>query len=167
MRRSCLLLSWGALIACAGLGAGSGEANLSQSPSAKSSSHRSWRLIPARYFVDSANDPRGVHTVGAHMDRDVTLAGHYSQSVVGCGTGCISFWIVDRRTGAILGLPPGSREAEFVYEVRGRRDSDIIQVIFGSSPTHEETAHCRARSFRLRGTRFTAMGDFSRARCPR
>jgi hypothetical protein len=164
MKRFCLLLSWCALIACAAQGVGSAEAHLSLA--SKATSQRP-RLVPARYFVDPTNDARGVRIVRAHTDPGVTLAGHYSQSVVACGIGCISFWIVDRRTGAILDLPPGPRDAEYVYEVRGSRDSDIIQVIFGSSPTHEDTAHCTARSFRLRGTRFAALSGFSRAPCPR
>jgi hypothetical protein len=165
MKRSCLLLSC-ALVVCTGLAAGSAEADTAPSPASKSASHQP-RLVPARYFVNAANRRNSVQTVRAHTDRGVTLAGHYSQSIVGCGTGCISFWIVDRRTGATMDLPPGSRDAEFVYDVRGRRDSDIIQVIFGSSPTHDElSSHCAARSYRLRGTRFTALGGFSRAPCP-
>src|SRR5581483_2996779 len=47
MRRSYLLLSWCALVACAGLEAGSAEARLGQSPATRSVSHRSSRLVPA------------------------------------------------------------------------------------------------------------------------
>jgi hypothetical protein len=165
MKRSYLLLSWCALVACAGQEAGSANANPVQSRASKSTPHRS-RLVPARYFADPANRQAGVQAVREHTEREVTLAGHYSQSIVSCGIGCLSFWIVDRRTGAIMDLPPGPADAEFVYEVRGRRESDIIHVIFGSSPTHDAPAHCWARSYRLRGTRFTALGGFSRARCP-
>src|SRR4051812_24908111 len=165
MRRSCWFLSCYALLTCTGLAAGSAETNPNRSPASKSTSHRSG-LVPARFFVDPANSPLGVQVVREHTERRVTLAGHYSQSIVGCGTGCVSFWIVDRRTGAIIDLPPGARDAEFVYDVRGRRDSDIIRVIFGTNPANDPTGVCRARSFRLRNTRFIAVGEFSPARCP-
>jgi len=166
MKRSCLLLSWCVLAAYAGQGLGLANADPNQSPASKHTSHRS-RLVPARYFVDPSDNQAGVQAVRVHTEPRVTLAGHYSQAIIACGTGCISFWIVDRRTGAIIDLPPGSRDAEYVYEVRGHRDNDIIQVIFGSSPVHDQmSAHCVARSYRLRGTRFTALGGFSRAPCP-
>jgi len=165
MRRSCLLLSWCALVACAGIAAGSAETKPDQTPAPKIRSHRS-RLVPARYFADPANRQAGVRAVREHTERRATIAGRYSQSIISCGIGCESFWIVDRRTGAIMDLPPGSRDAEFVYEVRGRADSNVIQVVYGSSPTHESTAVCRARSFRLTGTRFAALSGFSPARCP-
>jgi hypothetical protein len=166
MRRSYLLLSWCALVACASLGAGSGEAHLRQSPATKSASHsRSSRLAPPRYFADAANRHVGVHTVGAHMDRGITLAGHYSQSIVGCGTECWSNWVVDRRTGAIIDVPYSGNEAELIEDVQGRRDSDVVQVIY--APRGEATGPCRARNFRLRGTRFTELGGYFPVRCPR
>src|SRR3954466_11676413 len=75
------------------------------------------RLVSARFFADPANRNLDVRAVREHMERRATLAGHYSQSVVGCGAGCVSFWIVDRRAGAIIDLPLGARDAEFVYDV--------------------------------------------------
>jgi len=98
------------------------------------------------------------------MDRSVTLAGHYSRSVVPCGTECWSATVVDRRTGAIIDVPESNNQTELIVDVRGRRDSDVVEVIYGR--TVERTATCRARSFRLRGTRFTAIGRYSSARCP-
>jgi hypothetical protein len=162
MRRPYLLLSWCALVAYASTSY-SNEHN--PSPTSHSGTDRS-RLVPARFFADPANRNLDVRAVREHTERSVTIAGHYSQSIVGCGTGCVSFWIVDRRTGAIIDLPSGARDAEFVYDVRGRRDSDIIRVIFGTNPANDPTGVCRARSFRLRGTRFIAAGGISPARCP-
>ena len=98
------------------------------------------------------------------MDRSVTLAGHYSQSVVGCGTECWRSWVVDRRTGAIIDVPYSDNEAELIDDVRGRRDSDVVEVIYG--PSGGTASECRARSFRLRGTRFRALGGYSPVRCP-
>ena len=165
MKRPCLFLSWCILVGCAGLAAGSAEAKPEWSPVSKATAHRS-RLVPARYFVDPANRQSGVQAVRQHTEPGVTLAGHYSRSIIACGTGCVSYWIVDRRTGAIMDLPRGARDAEYVYDVRGRRDSEVVRVIYGSNPTYDTDALCKARSFRLRGTRFTPIGGFSRARCP-
>lgn len=165
MKRTRLLLPWCAWVVCAGLAAGSAEGAPHQTPVSKATSHRS-RLVPARFFADPANRQFDIQGVRENMERSVTLAGHYSQSVVSCGIGCISFWIVDRRTGAVLDLPRGARDAQYVEDVRGRRESDIIRVIFGSSPTHDRPARCRSRSYRLRDTRFTAIGGFSPVPCP-
>ena len=162
MRRPYLLLSWCALVAYASTSY-SNEHN--PSPASHSGADRS-RLAPARFFVDPANRHLDVRAVREHTERRVTLAGHYSRSIVSCGTGCMSLWIVDRRTGAIIDLPAGTRDADFPYNVRGRMDSDIVQVIFGTNPVYDPTGVCRARSFRLRGTRFIAVGGFSPARCP-
>ena len=163
MKRACLLLSWCALVASTGVVAGSAEATPNRASTSRTTSQRP-RLVPARYFVDSANRHVGVHTVGAHMDRGVTLAGHYSQSVVGCGTECWSNWVVDRRTGAIIDVPYSGNEAELIEDVQGRRDSDVVEVIY--APRGQATGPCRARNFRLRGTGFTALGGYFPVPCP-
>jgi hypothetical protein len=98
------------------------------------------------------------------MDPAITLAGHYSQAIVGCGTECWRSWVVDRRTGAIIDVPLSDGEAELIADVRGRRDSDVVEVIY--VPRDEATGGCRARNFRLRGTRFTALGGYFPAHCP-
>lgn len=165
MKRTCLLPAWCALVVCVAFAVGPAGAKPDLALASKVTSHRS-RLVPARYFAHPADRGAGVQAVRENMEPGVTLAGHYSQSVIACGTGCISYWIVDRRTGAIMDLPPGARDAEYVYDVQGRRNSEVVRVIYGSSPTHDLDAVCKARSFRLRGTRFTPIGGFSRARCP-
>src|SRR6185437_10706561 len=103
MKRSHVLLSWCVLVACAGPAYAS-EHNPSAIPHPRAGRSR---LVPARYFADRANRQAGVLAVREHTEGGVTLAGHYSRSIIACGTGCISYWIVDRRTGAIMELPPG------------------------------------------------------------
>ena len=163
MIRSCLHLTWCTLVACVGLGVGSAEAKPNQSPASKSP-HRS-RLVPARYFVDPRIPRRSVEAIREVMEPRVTIAGHYSQAIVNCGTGCTVFWIVDRRTGAIVEVPPSSIDTEAVDDVHGRRDSDRVVVIYGPNPALGLTGPCRARSFRLHGTRFTAISGYSPAHC--
>jgi hypothetical protein len=164
MRRSGLLLSWCVLVACAGQEASSAEAYPGHSPSLKATSHQP-RLVPARYFVDPTNRRRSVQAIREVMEPRVTLAGHYSQAIVNCGTGCTIFWIVDRRTGAIIEVPLSSIRTEAVGDVRGRIDSDRVEVVYGPNPALGLTGPCRARSFRLRGIRFTPISRFSPAPC--
>ena len=163
MRWPCLLLCWCAVVPCEGHEAGSAKTSPNQSLASGSAAQRP-RLAPPRYFVDGTHDPFAAQAVRAHMDRSVTLAGHYSRSVVPCGTECWSTMVVDRRTGAIIDVPDSNNEAELVVDVRGRRNSDVVEVIYGRAV--ERIATCRARSFRLRGTRFTPIGGYSSARCP-
>src|SRR4051812_18248452 len=118
MKRSCLILLWCALVACAGQEAGSANANPTPPSASKFASHQS-RLVPARYFVNPANRRNSVRVVRLHTDRGVTLAGHYSQSVVGCGTECWANWVIDRWTGAIIDVPYSDNEAELIDDVRG------------------------------------------------
>jgi len=162
VRRTCLLLSWCAMVACAG----STHANVHNL--AHASHPRAGRsgLVPARFFADPEQRHHSVAAVREVTEPQATIAGHYSQAIVNCGTGCTVSWIVDRHTGAIIKVPLSSIGTEVVDDVRGRLDSDHVEVIYGPNPAHGLTGPCRARSFRLRGTRFTAISGFSPARCP-
>jgi len=160
------LLWWCILVACADRNAGGAEATEpGRSPASKSASHRHG-LVPARFFADPANRRFDVRAVRRRTEPAATVAGHYSQAIVNCGIGCTVFWMVDRRTGAIIAVPPGSSDTEAVYDVRGRRDSDRVEVLYGPNPALGLAGECRARAFRLRGTQFTALGGFSPAPCP-
>jgi hypothetical protein len=164
MRPPCLLLAWCALVANIGISAGSAEAKHHQMLASKSVSHRS-RLVPARYFADPAQRRHSVAAVREVTEPQATIAGHYSLATVNCGTGCTVSWIVDRRTGAIIRVPLSSI-AMAVVDVRGRRDSDRVDVIYGPTPSLGRAGPCRARGFRLHGSRFTPIGRYSPARCP-
>jgi hypothetical protein len=164
MGRSFLVLTCCTLVAGSGLEAGSADAVRNQSAASKST-HRSG-LVPARYFVDPRYPHRSVEAVREVTEPRITIAWHYSQAIVNCGTGCTVSWIVDRRTGAIIKVPLSSIDTEVVEDVRGRRDSERVEVIYGPDPNLDSTGPCRARSFRLHGTRFTPIGGFSPARCP-
>src|SRR5205809_817161 len=74
MRRSCLLLSWCVLVACAGPKSGSADAHFSDSSSLKAVSDRT-RLVPARYFVDPSNRRHSVAAVREVTEPRVTIAG--------------------------------------------------------------------------------------------
>ena len=163
MRYASLPWLWCAILAYAGQLSGSAAANPNWSQASNPTPHRSG-LAPPRYFVDPVNRHVGVGVVRAHMEPNITIAGHYSQSVIGCGTACWSSWLVDRRTGAIIALPSSDSDTELIDNVRGSVNSDVVEVIYGA--TAGATDRCRARSFRLIGTRFTPLGGYSPIRCP-
>lgn len=43
----------------------------------------------------------------AHQDGEIGFAGNYMVSIWGCGAGCISGAMIDKRTGIVYGLPIG------------------------------------------------------------
>ena len=43
----------------------------------------------------------------AHDDGEIAFAGSYMVSIWGCGTGCISGAMIDKKTGKVYGLPIG------------------------------------------------------------
>ena len=124
---------------------------------------RAPRLVPATYFVDAANSGRDIEVIRRNTDPEADMAGRYSKAIVSCGTGCTSFWIIDRRTGAILEVPESSNAGDSVDDIRGRKDSDVVRVIYSSSDNSGAT--CRAQDFRLTGTVFVKLGELAPLAC--
>jgi hypothetical protein len=120
--------------------------------------------MPALFFVDAANKNIDVAVVRENTEPKVTIDGHYSQAIVPCGTNCTAFWIVDGNTGAIIGIPESPAQNDVVYDVQGRRDSNVVKVTYGAGDG--STDACRAQSFRLIGTKLKAMGEPFSAPCP-
>lgn len=124
---------------------------------------RSPRLVPATYFVDAANNGRDIEVIRRNTDPEADIAGRYSKAMVSCGTGCTAFWIIDRRTGAILQVPESSNAGDSVDDIQGRKDSDLVRVIYSSSDNSGAT--CRAQDFRLTGTVFVKLGELAPLAC--
>ena len=174
MKRFYLLMSSCLLAACTGqaaqddsdpadqaAGATASNALNQASPSEEASDSR--ELVPASFFVDPANNYVDIPSIRENTDATATINGHYSQSVVSCGTACVSFWIIDRNTGAIIDVPGGSDDTEMIDWVQGRLDSDVITVIYGSRI--DSSAPCRSQDFRLSGNAFSMVGESSPSPC--
>lgn len=119
------------------------------------------KLLQATYFVNPAYSDRPVDFVRENMEPTVNIGDHYSLAVVGCGTPCVSFWIVDRNDGAILDMPAGLMKYhavynDAVYDVKGRKGSDIVEIAYGNWDLESET--CTIRKFRLSGHNFVEIG---------
>lgn len=125
---------------------------------------RAHRLVPATYFVNPANSGKDIDVIRRNTDPEADIAGRYSKAMVSCGTGCTAFWIIDRRTGAILQVPESSNAGDSVDDIQGRKDSDLVRVIYSSSDNSGAT--CRAQDFRLTGTVFVKMGELAPLACP-
>jgi hypothetical protein len=179
VRRSFLLLSSCLLMACVGGNAQGNNIPADQDAataarneldrlSSSEQTSGSGELIPARFYVDPANRaPLAV--VREHTEPRVTINGHYSLSMVSCGIACMSYWIVDRNTGAVIDVPARSdstetEEIEIVRDIHGRLDSDVIRITYGSMDSL--TDNCRYQDFRLSGHTLLPTGRSSPIACP-
>jgi hypothetical protein len=122
------------------------------------------RLVPAKYFVNPANNGRDIEVIRRNTDPVADIAGGYSRAVVSCGTGCTAFWIIDRRTGAIIDAPESSNAADTVLDIQGRTDSNVVRILYDSPDG--SGAICRARDFRLSETTLVPLGELSPVACP-
>lgn len=120
-------------------------------------------LKSATYFADPTNRERDIDIIRENTDAEVTINGHYSQAAVPCGTGCISYWIIDRRTGAIMDLPSGLTDTDVIYDVKGQIGSDIVEVTYG--PVGLSSDACSVQKFKLTGTTFKGIGEVAPATC--
>ena len=143
--------------------AGSG-ARVSSPDRAPDSAARATRLAAAKYFVNPANKGNDIEVIRRNTDPEAHIAGRYSTAIVSCGTGCTAFWIVDRRTGAIIDVPESLDEADTVLDIQGRADSDVVRVFYDRPEGSE--AGCRARDFRLSESSLVRLGELSPVPCP-
>lgn len=126
-------------------------------------SPRQQRLREASFFIDR-EDPNLLPAIRKGTDRAITFNGHFSLAYVSCGIACGSYWIVDRRTGGVALVPELWAANEMTWDVKAKRTSDIITVIYG--PRDSVDAKCVAQRFRWIGKRFAAIGKRTPATCP-
>jgi hypothetical protein len=147
---------FGAVIALAVVG--SAHSQQAKSPDATA-------LQRPSYFVDGRKkDSFLLSMIQKGMAKNVDFNGHYSSSVVSCGTECVSFWFVDRRTGAVVAAPESPLKNEFIQDVTSKPDSDVVVVTYG--PMDPEAAKCVAQPYRWNGIAFVIAGKRSTAKCP-
>lgn len=133
-------------------------------PAKQSPAEPNPELKPATFFVNPASHDLDVAIVRENTDALVTIDGHYSQAMVPCGPGCLSYWVVDRQTGGIIDLPNGSTDSDVPYDVKGKRGSNIVEVTYG--PVGLSGDACTIQKFELNGTKFENIGVVEPAPCP-
>lgn len=85
----------------------------------------------------------------------VNFAGVYTLLRFGCGTGCTSALVIDRRDGAVLDFPLGG-EDYVALEITVRPDSELVRSAWeGPYPAQE----CFLESWLWRDGRLTSLGD--------
>jgi len=99
-----------------------------------------------------------------NTSRKIDFNHRFSLSYVDCGTGCGSFWFVDRRTGGVIEAPTSARDDEDTWDVRARQDSDTITVIYG--PRDPVGAKCSSQHFRWSVRKFVPIDRRSATKCP-
>lgn len=141
-----------------------GLAKANESPTPRASDHKE-----AQFFVvDNSRDPEALRYVRQNTGKEI-IAGHYSSASVPCGTGCVSEYLVDRKTGGVIALPATDDMddgAEMFWTVEGA-DDDSITITYGPSTGIEGDRPCRQATYRVRGTEITQITELRPlASCP-
>lgn len=141
-----------------------GLAKTKDSPAPRVSKHKE-----AEFFVfDNSRDPEALRLVRKNTGKEI-MAGHYSPASVPCGTGCVSYSLVDRRTGGVISLPTTEdleNGAEMFWDVEAAGDESIA-ITYGPSTGIEGDRPCRQATYRVRGTEITQITELTPlASCP-
>jgi hypothetical protein len=135
-------------------------AAISASPAGASS-----KLKRPSFFMERGNPPSLLEFINERTEDRIAFNRHFSLTFVPCGTGCGSFWFVDRRTGGVIEAPTSPFDAESAWDVRARPTSDVITVTYGPR-TSIRAERCFARRFRWTGKTFVPLDLRKLARCP-
>jgi hypothetical protein len=123
-------------------------------------------LAGPRRFVGESHHPELLESIRAGMTAEIDFAGHYSTAVISCGTACVTYFFVDRNSGDVIAYDDDAEtSARMIWDIRTRRDSDILTVLYGDRD--DTGAPCSSRAFRWTGSGFERLGDFRPAPCPR
>ena len=118
-----------------------------------------------RFFLDGHQDAALLSAVRSGLEAEITFAHHFSKAYVDCGTGCGSYWFVDRRTGAVVESPNEAPDGQMVWDVETRRDSDVVGVTYGARDGASD--QCGNQSFRWNGQQFERITELQSVICPR
>ena len=117
------------------------------------------------HFVDQSGSPRMMPEILRNIDEHSGFDHGFRVSYVTCGTGCGSYWFVNRRTGEVIAAPdPSTGPEEIVWDLLTSVGSNIVTVIYGRSDA--VGVHCRARMYRLVAAKFMPVGEAQSLECP-
>lgn len=122
------------------------------------------KLKDARFFYEPERSGM-LLAVREGMAKGITFNVHFSQSYVPCGTGCGTYFFVDRWTGGVITAPEGSPPSETAWEVAAKPSSDVIKVTFG--PMDGVEHGCTEQHFRLVKHKFAAIDTRAAIGCPK
>jgi hypothetical protein len=117
------------------------------------------------FFIDGQKNSTLLSAIRDGADPKITFDGHFSGAYVACGTGCGSYWFVDRKTGGVAEVPGSTVEDQIIWAVGAQPSNDTIVVTYG--PMDGIPTKCSARHFRWGGKSFVPLDKPSPAKCPR
>ena len=117
------------------------------------------------HFASGENNPELLRQVQETVEGAISFAGHYSTAYVPCGTGCGSYWFVDRRNGAIIPAPDDAADGQMIWDINTSHDSDVVEVTYGGRDG-TSTGGCAKQSFRWTGTEFAEARRKQPTTCP-
>lgn len=98
------------------------------------------------------------------MEPKVNFGDDFSTSYVDCGIGCGSYWLVDRRSGAVFESPDDLADDQMIWEISAHARSERLKVIYGSRDGTGD--NCEAQEFRWSGKEFVKLSNKMVAQCP-
>ncbi len=116
---------------------------------------------PPEFFIDGMKKPALLAMIRKNMDSKINFNGHFSMAIVPCGSPCIGFWFVDRKTGGVAEVPDGKVPFEIITDVDARPDSDVISVVYSSL----DGTTCTSQHFHWAGKVFIAVDPRRSKRC--
>jgi hypothetical protein len=117
------------------------------------------------YFVNGDSNPELLRQIQLSVEEEIGFAEHYSMAYVGCGTGCGSYWFVDRRSGAVMQGPADPSEEQMIWDLKTNPESDVVEVIYGPRDGIPSAA-CSAQSFVRANEKFEASSPPTQVACP-
>lgn len=132
---------------------------------AGSPAHASPALKRPSFFIQPGNDVTLLKGIDRHTGDKIDFNRRFSLTFVPCGIGCGSFWFVDRRTGGVVEAPHTPLEAEDIWEVEARPESNVVRIIYGPREGGVGV-RCAARHFRWSGKKFVPLNQRAVILCP-
>lgn len=117
------------------------------------------------YFASGVKNPELLRRIQETAEGTISFAGHFSTAYVSCGTGCGSYWFVDRRNGAVIPAPDEAADGQMAWEIETSHDSDVVEVTYGSRDG-TSTGGCAKQSFRWTGAEFVEAKPKELRTCP-
>lgn len=119
-------------------------------------------LMDAKYFINKGRPSSALADVRQHMNRSVDFASRFSSAAIPCGTGCVAYYFVDRRTGAVHELSDESSPRRSLLDVKFDRADDRIVVRYLDFSTDT----CSSQTFRWTGAQIAKTNNRTSVRCP-
>lgn len=120
------------------------------------------RYTGAAKPLDLSPDQRTFRTrLGDAYGRPVNFGGSLTMTVIGCGTGCVTYYALDKSSGKVLSFPLGG-EGNMYLQLSHRPDSALVWARWGGGTGGGD---CMAQPWVLGAGGFTAQSAARPIQC--